>query len=210
MNNRFVRLIRSGAIGSIERLKVEFKSIAKLTHPDLAGPGSSAEEFIRVRHEYEAALRDFGRHRFGFAGAAGAAGGARVLDRGALYANLAILLKRGFPKRPRHEKEAKKYEYHKYLVAAQLKAWADPRASLFDAFELGLLALKLGDPPRFRQSLEVLRAVLDYHSGGIELARTAIEVAYPGLADSLEAGALPEFLGLLVADLSRGAALRRA
>ena len=58
MSNRFVQLIRSGEIDSVEDLKTVFKELAKATHPDLAGAGAG-DEFVAVRLEYENALHDF-------------------------------------------------------------------------------------------------------------------------------------------------------
>ncbi|HET7838755.1 MAG TPA: hypothetical protein VFL04_03265 [Rectinemataceae bacterium] len=208
MGNRFVALIKSGAIESVEALKAEFKALAKLTHPDLAGPGSTGEEFIRARREYESALRDFGRHRFGFSGAEPAGRAPSVLDRRTLYAGLAALLGRGFPKKARHEKESKRYAYGKHLVMAQLGVWKDGRARLFEAFEAGLLELKRGDPRRCEAAMDLLRSVLDYHTGGPELARAAIELDLQLWKKAGGPGPVAEFLELLVEDLSRGQALR--
>ncbi len=207
MNNRFIRGIKSGAIESIEKLKVEFKAIAKMTHPDLAGPGANAEDFIRARSEYESALRDFGRHRFGFSGASGAAGKRGALDRRVFYANLAILFKRGFPKSPRHEKESRKYSYYKYLVMDQLRAWPDPRGLAFEGFEAELLEMRRSDSRRYGAALDLVLAVLEYHAGGPPLARTAIEVAFKPWKESNGSGAAADFLGLLVGDLACGQAL---
>ncbi len=97
MANRFVGDIRSGSLDTIEELKTAFKELAKATHPDLAG-ADAGDEFLAVRAEYEHALRDFERHRFGATRAArGKAGerGAQVAT-AELWACLALFLKRCF------------------------------------------------------------------------------------------------------------------
>jgi hypothetical protein len=158
--NRFTGRIRRGEIASIPDLKAEFKALAKLHHPDLAGAKGGEEDFPALRAEYEAALRDFDLHRFGLgrgsalrqAKAGGAArtgseglggnpfvGSAPAWDRKAFYVALAALRKRGFPKLPRHEKERMRYEYRRYLVLALLVAWEEGHEALFRAFEASLL-----------------------------------------------------------------------
>ena len=56
MANRFVESIMDGSIGSVEELKAAYKTAAKKTHPDLAD-GAGHEAFLRLRAEYERALR---------------------------------------------------------------------------------------------------------------------------------------------------------
>ena len=207
MANRFVQAIRAGSIGSVEELKSEFKALAKQTHPDLHGSDSHAE-FVRVRDEYEAALRDFDRHRFG--GPAGTArAGREPFDRRATYAELAILLKRGFPKRPRHEKEAQRYEYCRHLLRSRLVAWGGLRAEAFDAFERELLAARGADKGAVDWVLDMVLGILEYHATGIEAARAAIELGLASLrAEPGSGGAVTDFLGMLVEDMAAGPALR--
>ena len=129
MGNRFVGPIKRGEIASIEELKSRFKAMAKETHPDLGGAGASAGDFSALRSEYEAALTDFHRHRFGLSSSKAGRGQARgqtpdfagglggnpsrasmVFSRPELYGRLREVRRGGFPKLPRHEKERLRYE----------------------------------------------------------------------------------------------------
>jgi hypothetical protein len=175
MANRFARRIRSGEIESIEELKSEFKSLAKLSHPDLLGPGASGEDFARLRGEYESALRDFMRHRFGARGAAPsgrAATGARpeALSDDA-WACLALLLKRGFPKVPRHEKEALRYEYARWRLA---EAVGPTLRGALSACEAELLDLKAGRSEALNPALALLRNLIEYAHDRLPAMRTHI------------------------------------
>ena len=60
MGNRFVRGIMDGSIGSLEDLKSAYKTEAKLTHPDLS-EASGHEDFLKLRNEYERALKELSR-----------------------------------------------------------------------------------------------------------------------------------------------------
>jgi hypothetical protein len=221
VNNRFVRRIRSGEIDCVEDLKAEFKALAKLTHPDLRGPGAAGDDFAAVRGEYEAALRDFVSHRYG--GPASEAGPPPAFDRRALYVDLARLFKRGFPKAPRHEKERIRYEYCRYLARSRFRAWDESYPALLDAFEEEMLMLRDRDPRVYDEALDVVAGVLEYHATGIAYARAAVrlDLAHfrapadwqrrglakgPGVAPS-ERDALTGFLSLLVGDMGTGPAL---
>jgi hypothetical protein len=207
VNNRFVRLIKSGEVGSIEDLKSRFKALAKLSHPDLHGPAAH-EDFIRVRGEYDAALRDFNRHRFGFA--AEADSGPIAFDRGALYASLVALFKRGFPKLPRHEKERGRYEYCVSLARSQLAAWNRAYTALFESFGSELLSLKATDGRAYDAVLDLVLEIFDYHQTGIGHARTAVEMAFDRLSVGGSVGAgIVRFLGILVEDMGEGPAFSR-
>ena len=140
----------------MEELKTAFKDLAKRTHPDLAEGDGDAEAFVRVRRDYEAALLELSAPRpasraeapqpaagagaaAGAGGAEGAAAGdvARAADAAGAFA---ILLKRGFPKLPRHDKEKLRYNYARVRLRSALRARGDGTDGLFDALERELLA----------------------------------------------------------------------
>jgi len=224
MPNRFARRIRSGEIGGVDQLKSEFKALAKATHPDLAGPGSGGGEFAALRSEYEDALRDFVRLRYG--GPAAGAGAVLGHDRRALYADLSRLVARGFPKVPRHEKEKQRYEGSRYLVRARLRAWDESYPGFLDGFEAAMLDLvAVGERASFDEALALLASILEYHAAGVPQARAAIELDFarfrfdraspePGDArgetrpsgTAADGDALCDFLGLLVGDMALGPA----
>ncbi|HOX33025.1 MAG TPA: hypothetical protein PLB91_11890 [Spirochaetales bacterium] len=220
MPNRFARRIRAGEIDTVEALKSEFKALAKTTHPDLAGPGASGGEFSALRAEYEEALRGFLGLRYG--GPASDLGEAPGHDRRALYAELARLLARGFPKRPRHEKERARYERERYLFRARLRAWEPACPALFDAFEAAMLDLRAsGGGEAFDETLALLASILEYHASGVEAARAVAELGFarfrapapgPARGGKLPAGArerdaLCGFIGMLIGDMGLGPAL---
>jgi hypothetical protein len=235
MPNRFSGRIRRGEIGSVEELKSEFKTLAKASHPDLAAPGSSGEDFLALRAEYEAALRDFTRLKCGLGrsrpSAAGLEDGGgtpfRAFDRSELYASLLALRKRGFPKTPRHEKERMRYEYCRFLALSWLSAWEGARAGMLEGFEAAILGSDGGkglDEGLARRALGLLDSLLAWHGSGGDDARSCIEIEWRGIVLDFaalapahnEAGGLrpgpgnPESLGLLsllVKDLERGPAL---
>lgn len=214
MANRFARRIRSGEIDSVEELKSEFKALAKLSHPDLAGPGSGGEDFARLRQEYEDALANFMRHRFGARGAAATSRAparstnasesraelGRIPDEA--WACLALLLKRGFPKVPRHEKEALRYEYARWRLE---QALGGGRAELFRSCEEELLLLKTVDSGASRPVLDLLRDLIDYRDEGPSAMRTQIVISLgslradprfgPGIRDFARALALAVGIG---------------
>jgi hypothetical protein len=167
--NRFVGRIRSGAIGSIGDLKSEFKELAKLNHPDLLGPDSDAEGFRRLREEYEAALRDFEKHRFGARLRAPSSGEGSFRDEA--WACLALFLKRGFPKVPRHEKESLRYEYARWRLGEALGREGDER---FAACEAELLELKAGGSRSLGFALAFLRELIEYRDKDLPAMRTQL------------------------------------
>jgi hypothetical protein len=219
--NRFARRIRSGQIASIDELKAEFKSLAKLSHPDLAGPGADHSEFAALRDEYESALRDFVRHRFGaarsgarndsgfargdgFGEAAGAADGAgRAPVSAQAWACLSLFLKRGFPKVPRHEKEALRYEYARWRLAEEL---GREGASLFAACEAELLAVKASAGEVLAPALSLLRQLIDYRSKAVPAMRTEILLSLGALgADPRVGPGYLAFARALASELGIGA-----
>jgi hypothetical protein len=189
MANRFVRRIKSGEIESIEELKSEFKALAKLSHPDLLGPGAGGDDFARLRAEYESALRDFVKHRFGARRDDPDAGGARgdPLSDDA-WACLALLLKRGFPKIPRHEKEALRYEYARWRLA---RALGTERRGLFFACEPELLDMKTARSGALGLATGLLRNLIDYREKGLSAMRTDIVLSLGKLRGDPRIG--PEF-----------------
>lgn len=215
MANRFVRKIKSGDIDSIGELKSEFKELAKRTHPDLQDGAEAGLEFVAVRAEYEAALRDFEKHRFG-ASRGGAQG--RDVPRGegeggpaegplsdSAWLCLELVLKRGFPKVSRHEKQRLRYEYACWRLS---QALGEERGSLFGAFESELLDLKAFGSGAYAPTLLLLRDFIEYRYMGIAALRTNVVLSYGRLKADAEAGsALRGFLGLLAADLGIGGEL---
>lgn len=212
MANRFVRRIKSGDIDSIEELKSEFKELAKLTHPDLQGLGKEGE-FVAARAEYEAALRDFEKHRFG--ARLGAGGGASAASRpdaedegrlsDAAWLCLELMLKRGFPKSARHEKERLRYEYARWRLE---QALGGARAELFRAFESELLDMKAFGSPSLAPSLELLRDLIEYRYAGLAAMRTHVVLSFGRLKADPRAGtAARGFAGLLAMDLGIGGEL---
>jgi curved DNA-binding protein CbpA len=195
LNNRFIRRIRSGEIGSIGELKTAFKRLAKETHPDLGGV-DAMDEFIRVRSEYEKALSGFEP--------AGAS-----FDRAEFYARLAALFKRGFPKIPRHDKERLRYEYSLYLVLVQARAWGPGRGAILKDFEEALARAKAVGGRAFDEVLDLILGILEYHEGGSPHARDGLRLQYGIFASGREPErALRDFLDLVVGDMDSGPALR--
>lgn len=234
--NRFSGRIRRGELGSVAELKVEFKALAKLLHPDLAAPGTTdGEDFAALRADYEAALRDFDLLRFDLPRSRKAADGSgnpyvpsrAVHDRTGLYAALAALRGRGFPKNPRHEKEKARYGYCRALALARLEAWRPDCPELFLACESRLLGAPAADDFAQRlnaAALRLLDAILDYHGSGVDESRQGIVFEFSRLASMRREGDAPRggtaplgpdedavavlgFLSVLVGDLAAGPAL---
>jgi curved DNA-binding protein CbpA len=220
MANRFVRRIRRGDIQSVRELKSEFKELAKRTHPDLRGPGSrdgAEAEFVAARAEFEAALRDFEKHRFGARGVREEAerrrrdGGRSDAD-GALDADgpvseeawscLSLLLKRGFPKTPRHQKELLRYEYARWRLE---QALGGTGAALFGLFESDLLDRKAAGGKGLDSVLELLRDLIDYRYRGLTPMRTNVVLRLGRLRADPEVGeGARGFLDYLARDLDIG------
>jgi hypothetical protein len=189
MPNRFIRRIKSGEIESIEKLKSEFKELAKLTHPDLRGSGAEAE-FVAVRAEYEAALRGFGRRHVG------------ASDFGDAWACLGLLLKRGFPKSPKHEKERLRYEYARWRFAQALGA---VERGLFRAFEAELLDQKAMGSEALASEMALVRDLLDYRELGLAPMRTHIVLRLGALkADPSVGPDIGRFVDALARELGIG------
>ncbi|HOX47926.1 MAG TPA: hypothetical protein P5165_07525 [Spirochaetia bacterium] len=235
MPNRFIRAVEDGEIGSEAELKSAFRSLALATHPDLAGEGGRSESFVKIRAEYEAALRYLadtggregagrregsgGEDWSGARGQAGRGGAARgrAFDRGLFYADLAALLKAGFPKTPRHDKERRKYARLRLLVRSSLAARGESPSplSLFDGFERALSRLKesaegepanagaVGGGPRASAAgtraaaaetraaavLGLLADLVEYEETGIVALRSVIEIELAGLRAEAAAAA---------------------
>ncbi len=213
--NRFVRLIRSGEIGTVAELKSLFKRLAKETHPDLAqtpsptaaGQRAAAADFIRVREEYEHVLGDFDRYRFG--------AGRRerlVLNRRALYLSLESLFARGFPKIPRHAKEKERYDYARFAFLENMRVGDPERGeSVFREFERELFWLRAAHPDDFVSLKSWIARLLDYHRSGIAALVVELKLGAESFASRFpENAGLAGFLAALADDLDRGPAARAA
>jgi hypothetical protein len=179
--NRFVRRIKSGDIESVDELKSEFKALAKKSHPDLAGEGAEGADFVALRAEYEAALRDFQKHRFGVAVRSPNAPESRAGSGGMsdeAWARLAILLKRGFPKVPRHEKEALRYDYAKWLLSGALGAELGEELA---ACEAELLAAQAAHGATLEAELALLGDLIDFSERRLSPMRTQIVLSLGSL-----------------------------
>ncbi|MDA8425549.1 MAG: hypothetical protein M0Z80_05380 [Treponema sp.] len=199
MANRFVRRIRSGEIGTIEELKSEFKTLAKLSHPDLLGPGAEGDEFASIRQEYETALADFERHRFGARDARAEVTDAATED---AWPRLELLIKRGFPKIPRHEKETLRYEYARWRLARSLDG---ELGRLFVACESALLGMKAGSPEGVDLVLDFLRSLIEYRARGLPAMRTQIVLELGALrADPRVPEGARDFVRALALELGIG------
>jgi len=216
MSNRFARRIRDGAIRTPEELKSEFKALAKETHPDLSGQ-SATDDFVRVRAEYESALQDFERHRFGERkkGIQGASPRRGSAEAGSpdfpAFAAIAVLRKRGFPKVPRHEKERLRYEYARYRCQIALERLGAGRGGELESFERTLLAVRRIDPEAAERALRYLDALAEYSARGLPAMRTALVLDSAALrADPRLPGEARHFLAEISAVLGLGPALPQA
>jgi hypothetical protein len=218
--NRFVRRIKSGHIETVEELKSEFKEVAKLTHPDLRGdsdlPGAESE-FVAARAEYEAALRDFEKHRFGAcresgvggpslarqpAGGAGASG-CPLPD--SAWLSLEVLLKRGFPKVGRHDKERLRYEYARWRFVQALGSSA---GELFRPFEVEMLGMKASGSDTHTLAIRLLRDLIEYRYALLPAMRTHVVLSFGRLkADPRYGTAVRAFVSFLAAELGIGGEL---
>ncbi len=209
MPNRFARRIRDGAIRTPGDLKTEFKALAKAYHPDLAGH-AAGEEFIRVRSEYESALRNFEVHRFRTRTKPfrpGHTGGADTPSVGAVpgvFAALAVLRKRGFPKKPRHEKERYRYEYARYRFETALGELGEGFRTPLEEIEGSMIDLRSGHPESLASVLSYLDALTDYSARGLPAMRTFLARQSSSLQSDPR---IPESIKLLLAELSRALAL---
>ena len=193
---------------SVSELKSEFKEVAKLTHPDLrggaGGPGVE-EEFVAARTEYEAALRDFEKHRFGARRGSGRAHVGGKMDgplSESVWLCLELLLKRGFPKVTRHEKERLRYEYARWRLE---EALGPSRGELFRAFEAELLDMKAFGSEILAPTLRLLVDLIEYRYAGLAAMRTHVVLMQGRLkADSRAGLAFRGFMALLAGDLGIG------
>ncbi len=203
--NRFVRRIRSGEIDSPDQLKTEFKTLAKQSHPDLARD-LGGEAFVAMRAEYEDALRDFERHRFSARRTEGRPAPRQQDGIGdEVWLRLGLFLKRGFPKRPTHEKQKLRYEFARWRLLERL---GRELQDSFEGFEDECLSLQAKDPPKAASLVALLRALLDYEERGIPAMRTHIVLALGAIRrdEALDRGAL-RFVDALAAELGIGAEL---
>lgn len=141
--NRFTRGILDGSISSIEELKAAYKVEAKLAHPDLAD-GSGHEDFLRLKNEYDQALGELSRARGGRRREPYEADGRADAGFGGVaddpYAVLEVLLKRGFPKQPRHRKETLRYTYARLRAGSALARIDSSLPGLFNSMEKEAIA----------------------------------------------------------------------
>jgi len=244
MSNRFVQRIRSGEIESVEDLKTAFRELALATHPDVAathsdsapngigagggGPRAAGRgidpggAFIAVRAEYEAALVNFERHRFGarrIDGEGRPSGGGAAVEAAELWSCLSLMLKRGFPKEPRHEKETLRYEYARWRLCGALDSLAREKGGgdidgersasrLFGDFEASLLDLKKTAPGLLASSLAYLRGLVDFASRNLPAMRTDLVRGFESLrCDARLAPGAREFLLVLSTELGIGPTL---
>jgi hypothetical protein len=142
----------------------------------------------------------------------GARGGARV-DPRELWSCLALFLKRGFPKEPRHEKEILRYEYARWRLRGALKALGreeggrggtDPVA-LFDSFEEELLALRKALPEGVGAAVAFLRDLVAHAEREHPAMRTSLVQDLDALALQPGLGtASLDFLALMAGRLGIG------
>jgi len=178
----------------------------KHTHPDLAG-AESEEAFVAVRGEYEVALLDFERHRFGASAAIRDGGRPGPATLAEVWAAMALMLKRGFPKEPRHDKERLRYEYARWRLRGSLVAFDSERAGaardLFDAFEAGMLVL--GKDKAAHSVLDFLSGLIDYAGENLPAMQVALAHALVRLrADSRLESRVCAFPTLLASRLGIG------
>jgi hypothetical protein len=194
MGNRSVRpslrkRIQDGLIVSVEELKAAFKAEAKRTHPDLAG-ADAAEAFLRLRRDYEAALRTLAKSSPAASDRTSAAAPPEGAY-GAPFATLDLLLKRGFPKRPRHDKERLRYAYARIRARAALHVLGEGAERLFDDAEEELLGLKEKDDRDFRATVILLTDIVAAKLDGNEslIAAVRMELGRRSAATALGAPA---------------------
>lgn len=193
--------IQEGQIDSLEALKAEFKAAAKLTHPDLAGAGTE-DAFLRLRRDYEAALRELALGPVNPAARSSSGRDPSVRTSEADYARpfaaLELLLKRGFPKQPRHDKERLRYAYARIRARAALSSLDDEAGRLFDAAEQELLALKETDRGDFKATLRLFSDIVSARLDGTAALVAAVRM-------DLDRRSAPTALGLSAADERRAA-----
>jgi len=193
--------IISGEISSIAELKALFKAEAKRTHPDSAdraGSGGSAQQaeevdtaaFIRMRTQYEDALErltaGYSRHL-----ASGDPGGERFPGTSPdPYAALKLLLKRGFPKRPRHQKEILRYAYARLSARSALGRINTALPTLFDEFEERALSPN-ADPKALSEALRLLSELLKARLAGAESLEVSVRMELTRLAPTVSLGDAP-------------------
>jgi hypothetical protein len=190
------------------------------TDPAGAVEFDSAEAFIAVRADYEVALVNFERHRFGIDLARGRTDASDAAYPGVgsaeLWSCLALLRKRGFPKDPRHEKEILRYEYARWRFLSALcnlsvpgRSKAEEGRAVFDAFESEVLAMKVEASDLLASILSYVDELIDYASRRLPAMRVALVRSYDALRDhpGLSTG-IRQFLAMLSAELGIGPTLR--
>ncbi len=182
--------IISGEISSITELKTLFKAEAKRTHPDLADDMDTVA-FIRMRRQYEDALEKLaaGYRRRSTSGEPVEAGRAgKRLDP---YAALDLLLKRGFPKRPRHRKEILRYAYARLSARSALGRLRSELPLLFDEFEARALSPDT-DPRALTEALRLLSELLKARLTGASSLEASVRMELTRLAPTASLGSVPE------------------
>jgi len=208
MANRFISRIEDGEISTEGELKSAFRALAMATHPDLGEVGARGEAFMKARADYEAAISYL-------APAATTGGLIRMrgrFDRDLFYADLQGLLKAGFPKLARHDKERRKYARLRLNVRSSLSAWDDrdsgERLISFDAFEAELSAMKASpEPDRLEPILALVEEIIEYAECGIVPLRAAIEIEFAAMRELGAEPAVLGFLGTLICDMDGGPVL---
>lgn len=168
MSRRIADRVLDGSISSVEELKAYFKARAKETHPDLADGG--AEDFVRLRRDYEDALRMLGRSVHARATGTETDGGPGM-SAADPFAAAEILLKRGFPKIPRHRQEALRYAFARIGFLEALGQLGEGAPELFAAFEEE--ALRGRGTPAAEEALRILRSVLRCAASRVPAEREA-------------------------------------
>jgi len=213
MANRFIRLIEEGKIASEGELKSAFRALARATHPDLGVGVARGDGFIRARNAYEQAVRYLApKERGNDQSSVSVPAGQGRYDRALFYADLAALMKAGFPKTARHDKERRKYARLRLRVRSSLSTRDDDetRAPLaaFDAFERSLSDMKEsfdnGADIRLESILALLRDIVDYDECGIMPLRASIEIEFAALRFATSDEGVLGFLEILIADMDGG------
>ncbi len=165
MAERFTRRVRSGEIRSLDELKAQFKALARETHPDTAGAADAAERtaaFVALRRDYERALAELGGTIPGAAaaGPAESAGSGTTGGAGDWIGALEALIKRGFPKEGRHDKERQRYRVALARARSSLSALGPGAPAAFDAFAAELAAQKEAGAEAAETALRLFRDIV--------------------------------------------------
>lgn len=183
----FTRGVRDGRIRTVAQLKSEFKAQARAIHPDTASETEAAARtaaFVGLRKDYERALADLGNS----AAETGDGAGRKSRRPGPSdwIPALEGLLKRGFPKEPRHEKETARYRQALVRARSALASLGADAEAAFDAFEtelLGSAAVSRGETGRSMVLFgELLSAARRKNAAAIAAAEFGLRKASPAPA----------------------------